>query len=247
MAEVRTVDRRRSGSTASSSVDAITERVRRLISDRGLASGDALPAERDLAELFGVSRNTVRESLRALEAYGVIERGRRGAVISNLATDMMLRAAAFQIPFEREAFIDVQAFRHVVEVGLAPAILANITPADIAGLRRLNTSILDDVSIDLVAERDLEFHVTLMRCSGNKTVVKVLSALSAQLQEIMGVGKDWEGRLITVEGHGRILDALESRSLDALVQAFDRHFDDSLRNVRGSSLAARDGTESSQG
>ena len=246
MGAERAADRKRSDNAVVSSADAITEGVRGLIRERRLASGDALPPERDLAVLFGVSRNTVREGLRALEAYGVIERGRRGATICDDATGNLLRAAAFQIPFEPEAFIDVQAFRHVVEVGLAPAILNNITPADIARLRRLNTSILDDVSIDEVAERDLEFHVTLMRRSGNKTVVKVFSALFAQLREVMGVGKDWEGRLITVGGHNRIIDALEGRSLEALTRAFDQHFDDSLRNVRSSSPAAEDGADPSE-
>ena len=222
---------------ASSSVDSITERVRQLMCERRLVAGDALPAERDLAELFGVSRNTIRESLRVLEAYGVIERGRRGAVVRKTGTDMLLRAATFQIPFERAAYVDVQAFRHVVEVGHAAAILRHVTPANIAGLRRINTSILDDIPVHVVAESDFNFHVELMRCSGNDTVVKVFSALSAQLREVMRIGKDWDGRLITVEGHNRILDALESRSLDALQQAFRAHFEDSLRNVRDDSAS----------
>ena len=50
-----------------------------LIRMRGLGVGDVLPTERELCDLFGASRNTVREALRTIRTYGLIEPGRASA------------------------------------------------------------------------------------------------------------------------------------------------------------------------
>ena len=50
----------------------IADQIRKEISDRRLRAGDRLPPERELAEQFGVSRNTLREALRSLENAGLL-------------------------------------------------------------------------------------------------------------------------------------------------------------------------------
>jgi DNA-binding FadR family transcriptional regulator len=68
------------------SFDDVVEQVRRSIVDGDIEAGDRLPSERDLAEQFGVSRATLREALRALEALGLLEI-RRGAQGGAFAVD----------------------------------------------------------------------------------------------------------------------------------------------------------------
>ena len=65
-----------------SAVDQTVRRIRALISDERLGVGDSLPTERELCDRFGTSRNTVREAMRILKAWGVVEvRPKVGATI----------------------------------------------------------------------------------------------------------------------------------------------------------------------
>jgi DNA-binding GntR family transcriptional regulator len=68
------------------SFDDVVEQVRGAIIDGSILAGERLPSERELAEQFGVSRATLREALRALEAVGLIEI-RVGANGGAFATD----------------------------------------------------------------------------------------------------------------------------------------------------------------
>jgi DNA-binding FadR family transcriptional regulator len=74
----------------SSAVDAMVTEIRGIISAGGLGVGDSLPTERELCERFSTSRNTVREAMRILKAYGLVEvRPKVGATIID---DRMARA-----------------------------------------------------------------------------------------------------------------------------------------------------------
>src|SRR6202158_1517283 len=87
--------RRANGSTASSlrferihqlrAHEYVAEQIRRHISLRLIKPGEALPAERELATMFGVGRPTIQHALRLLEAAGLVEarRGRTGGAFIN--------------------------------------------------------------------------------------------------------------------------------------------------------------------
>ncbi len=90
-----------------------------LIRSRGLAVGDALPTERELCDLFGASRNTVREALRTIRTYGLIDaRPRVGAVLTDRQSGAIQNFFAAQMDVSRSTFSDIQGFRRIIEVGI---------------------------------------------------------------------------------------------------------------------------------
>ena len=102
------------------SFDHIVDQIRDAISSGGIAPGERLPSERDLGATFGVSRTTLREALRALEAQGVLEirtGSRGGAFVAEPSSELVAGAlgnllrfrsatarelAEFRVPFEAE-------------------------------------------------------------------------------------------------------------------------------------------------
>src|SRR5918911_2130991 len=111
----------------------IADQIRQAIVTGQLKEGPRLPPERELAEQFGVSRVTVRDALRALEAMGLIEvrvgaRGGAfvtaptGSVVAQTMSDMMLMSAVTPE--------DVVEARLVVELGTVTLACVRATPAD---------------------------------------------------------------------------------------------------------------------
>src|ERR687886_467913 len=120
---------------------AIADQIRAAIVSGRLTEGERLAPERELAEQFGVSRVTVRDALRALEAMGLIEvrvgaRGGAfvtvptGSVVGQTMSDMMMMQA---ITPE-----DIVEARLVVELGTVTLACARATPDDVERLDELS-------------------------------------------------------------------------------------------------------------
>lgn len=76
----------------------VAESVRSYITDNGLRPGDRLPAERELTEMLGVSRNILREALKGLAAIGLIEaRQGDGTFVSGVDYSSLIQQAAMGI------------------------------------------------------------------------------------------------------------------------------------------------------
>src|ERR1051325_284495 len=118
----------------------IAAQVRQAIVTGKLTRGNRLPPERELAEQFGVSRVTVRDALRALEAMGLIEvrvgaRGGAfvtvptGSIVGQTLSDMMMMSAVTPE--------DIVEARLVVELGTVTLACARATEDDLAALNDL--------------------------------------------------------------------------------------------------------------
>src|ERR671930_1037396 len=119
---------------------AIADQIRTAIVTGKLTAGERLAPERELAEQFGVSRVTVRDALRALEAMGLIEvrvgaRGGAfvtvpsGSIVGQTMSDMMMMSAVTPE--------DIVEARLVVELGTVTLACARATDEDLARLREL--------------------------------------------------------------------------------------------------------------
>src|SRR5215216_6352113 len=118
----------------------IADQIRSAIVGGRLAAGDRLPPERELAEQFGVSRVTVRDALRALEAMGLIKVrvGARGGAfvtaptgshIGQTMSDMMMMQAITPA--------DIVEARLIVELGTVTLACVRATEPDLDALRTL--------------------------------------------------------------------------------------------------------------
>lgn len=192
-------------------VDSVVDTFRSMIGAGSLRIGDELPTERDLARQLGVSRNTVREAIKRLEAYGVIEtRQKRGASIVDNCLDAMANILSFRFGNDAGTFRDIQTFRSLIETGLAADIAERATPTDIADLRRINGELVTRQTAADRAAADLAFHVRLLTIAGNQTALRIYDVLSGVIVQIMTLGKEMRGTRLTMASHDEILAALES-------------------------------------
>lgn len=229
----------------STAVDSVVETFRSMIGAGSLRIGDELPTERDLARQLGVSRNTVREAIKRLEAYGVIQtRQKRGASIVDNCLDAMANILSFRFGNDIDTFRDIQTFRSLIETGLAEDIAARATPTDIADLRRINGDLATRPAAADRAAADLAFHVRLLTIAGNQTALRIYDVLSGVIVQIMTLGKEMRGTRLTMASHDEILDALETGDRQLLRTRIQDHMAIGLQFL--SQASATHGSDSGQ-
>lgn len=198
-------------STVPSAVDAMVVNIRGLISEQGLGVGDNLPTERELCERFQASRNTVREAMRILKAYGVVTvRPKVGATIIDDRMERALDLFSFNtLDISRRTFRDIQGFRNLIEVGSVDTLIDAVRDEDIAALRAINEALHKASSIAEASELDFRFHQRIVEILNNRAVSDVYRIMKPVIIRIMERAKQLHHfREDTFEQHAAIVDSL---------------------------------------
>src|SRR5436190_7605736 len=206
----------------------IADQIRQAIVTGKLDQGERLPPERELAEQFGVSRVTVRDALRALEAMGLIEvrvgaRGGAfitvptGSVVGQTMSDMMMMQA---ITPE-----DIVEARLIVELGTVTLACARATDDDLARFRDLDRRAHEALAgRTYTRELSWDFHALLADAAHNSAVGGLAQSFRSSLS--MHPIRTREGAKAferTVEEHGLIHAALEARDGGAARREMAHH------------------------
>jgi len=197
-----------------SAVDIVVWQLRTLISEEGLKVGDSLPTERELCARFDASRNTVREAMRILKAYGLVEvRPKIGATITDNRMARAFELFSFNtMEVSRKSFTDVQAFRDLIEVRSADRIFEELQDKDLAELREINANLADIRDIQEASEVDYGFHVRLISILGNNAILDVYSVMKPIILRIMQKGKTRRTFMTeTYDEHEGVIDAMAAR------------------------------------
>lgn len=210
-----------------STVDVLVDQIRAMMDSEGLDIGDSLPSERELGLRFNAGRNTIREAIRMLKAYGVVDvRPKVGAVIIDRRMDAVVDLFAFNLRISEDVFHDIQGFRRLIEIGAQDELFARMTPADIRSLRLINETMRAAASPEERAARDFDFHLRLLSIAGNRTLIHVYRILKPQVTQLMAMGKNRrEGISSAFEEHTAVIDALEQKSRIDFQYHMNRHLE----------------------
>lgn len=208
----------------------VVERMCELIRTGALLPGDRLPPERQLARELGVSRTSVRQGLQALAERGVVEsrQGDGTYVADELTASFPGDAILDVLNRERGVLGDILEFRRLLEPQIAALAARRIDPEGVAQLK----VVVCDQQRALLAGRedsglDAEFHRLLAEYAGNRVLVRVMAALRATVDETRAAGLRTSGRRsASVEGHLRLIDALEAGDADSARTAMERHINE---------------------
>jgi DNA-binding FadR family transcriptional regulator len=209
----------------------VAEQLREAILAGELAADAPLPTERELSESFGVSRASVREALRALQAQGLITRsGAPGrAVVAGEVAAPARDALVNLLRLNRVDLDDLVDFRCVLE---SAALRLAAQDGDSARLEEAREALLEmrggEMTIEAFDEADVRFHVALVRASGNEAMHLVMLALrravARHLLEALQADPDREATLRRLgREHAAILKAVESGDGERAAALVDRH------------------------
>jgi GntR family transcriptional regulator, transcriptional repressor for pyruvate dehydrogenase complex len=165
--------------------EAIVDQIKTLIRTNRLRPGDRLPSERELCERMGVSRVTVREALRILEAGGLVEirvGARGGAFVTTPSSERLGAGLADLIQLAPVTAVEVTEARLVFELGIIPMLVERATDEDIDGLRRLTRDHIAALRRgEYTMANSAEFHNRVAACSHNAAIEMLMHSFHGPL------------------------------------------------------------------
>lgn len=204
------------------------EEIKAHILDNALKAGDQLPSEGELARQMSISRNSVREAVKALEGLGILEMRRGlGIFVRDFGFESIIRNLPYGLLFELKPLNDVLEVRFHLEYGIVERVVQAATDEQVERLREIVERMREDAEGGAYsAEADRSFHRVLCESVGNSLLERILElfwdvcqqALAAQALSSPIDPPD------TCERHAAIVEAVEARSVEALQEATKRHF-----------------------
>lgn len=176
--------------SAQARLRALQSDIMELILDRGLDTGDPLPTESELAATLGVGRNTLRESLKVLQALGVIEiRHGFGMFVApstfNALADSLIFRARLSLRHHGQEALQLVDLRQALEAGLVGGAIEKTTTGQLAALeecvRRMEA--LAGAGKHFI-EADAEFHHRLFEPLENELLASLLGAFRTVYRRI---------------------------------------------------------------
>jgi DNA-binding FadR family transcriptional regulator len=212
-------------------LDPLAQRIVTLMHEKRLQAGDPMPTELDLIDELGVSRNSVREAVRALRALGIVDiRHGHGtfvgaAALHALSPSLIFRALTNRTADGLQGLRDLVGVRELVEVGVIEQLAGTL---DTATLDRLSWLCKEMEHTDLDPAVDREFHRTLYAGLDNPLVGQLVDLFWDAYREVQSAISLPANKDIacTVEQHRQIVETLRAGDPAAARAAMVSHFAD---------------------
>lgn len=224
----------------------VASQISRLIEAGRFKPGDRLPPERDLAEMFGVSRTSVRDAIRVLEMRGLVEpRHGEGTVVKHVPIDAIVSPLADVLVSSKNLTADLFDMRKMLEPPLARAASLRATAEDLKVMKDILKRQAERVRAGKIAiEEDNAFHYQIATAARNQVVLAVMDVVMELLQESRSRSLQGPGRAEkSLDGHRRILFAIRNGDPDLAAEAMRLHLEEIEQVLALQELPGRGGVE----
>ena len=206
----------------------VARQLERLILKK-LKPGDKLPSERELSEMLGVSRSSIRDAIRSLELVGMVEpRQGAGTIVKEVTADAVVNPLANALKLKEELVGELLDFRRMLEPPLAARAATHATVEDTSEMEEILNRQEEKLRRgESTIPEDTEFHYAIALASGNSVVLKVLDIIMDMLRDSRERSLQVEGRpQKSLTGHRRVLAAIKRHDAEAAKDAMRRHIED---------------------
>jgi GntR family transcriptional regulator, transcriptional repressor for pyruvate dehydrogenase complex len=205
----------------------IVQQIEESILKGALKPGDQLPAERELAQRFEVSRTAVREAVKALREKGLVEAFTgRGTFITDGTSQAIRQSLDLMVKIgQPDGSTHLAEVREILEPEIAALAATRVEEQHLATMREA-VAVMDRSRQDPDAfiEADLDFHLSMAEAAANPLILSLIDS-------IVGLLREQRMRIFNVDGgpergqfhHKRILDAIEQRAPEKARQAMRAH------------------------
>ena len=198
--------------------DEAIDTIKEMLSDGRLKPGDRLPPEAELGALLGVSRNALREAVKALTLIHVLDvRQGDGTFVTSLAPGLMLGVLAFAVDVQPDrSLLHFFEVRRILEPEATAKATLSMSDDEVQALGALVDEPGDDPDVDTLMANDQEFHRRIAEAAGNPVLAAILQSLSGRTRR----ARMWRGLSDqaairrTLDEHRAICAAIAARKPD---------------------------------
>jgi len=213
------------------------EKIRERIVSGAWGPGDRLPKESELAAELGLSRNSLREAVRALSQLRVLEvRQGDGTYVSSLDPDLLLESTGFiSHLLLGDSEIELYEVRRILEAAAAALAASRIDAQEKQDLAHDLQLMREARNVEELVEADVAFHATIAKAAGNSVLTSLLASLATRtMRARLWHGREADGALDeTRNEHRRIYEAIMAGDPDLARAAAAAHIASSERWLKG--------------
>ncbi len=202
--------------------------IKSMIISGELRPGDRLPPEKELSERLDLSRSSLREAVKALGMFRVLDvRRGDGTYVTSLKPALLSEALSFVVDLHQDdTVLQLMEVRRILEAATTRMAAARVTEHDLIALRE-EVSVDADIDVEQLVEHDLRFHALIARAAGNDYLASLLDGLSPGIVRARTWRALTEADAVarTIAEHRAILTALEAGRADVAESAMIVHID----------------------
>lgn len=216
-----------------SMVQIVIDRITGAIIDGELKPGDRIPTEPELSTMFNVGRNTVREAIRILVAYGVLEiRRADGTFVCDGFAPQVINPAIYRIILQKEnSYDELIDLRKIIENGIMQLLIEKKIPKETWDKIGTKCDILvkeleeEKPDIARVADADIDFHEEIAKATNNSLVLVVHDVVVQLTREsryhtIEQVVANGDKQYL-INTHKNLMEKLQGNDINALFSAIN--------------------------
>src|ERR1700737_2143961 len=193
--------------------------------------GDRLPTEREMAQQFGVSRVTVRDALRALEANGLVRvkvGGQGGPYVSEPDISLLSDSIGTHLHLRGITFQELAEARQALETTAAQLAAQRATAEDLAALEAAIQGPMRPPNTGDTAASSLDFHTALVIASHNPALLAMFRATRALIQQAFDQlhAQQPDMAVAARKTHGELYAAIAAGDADGAAALMHAHLEE---------------------
>jgi len=219
------------------------DKIRERIVSGAWGPGDRLPKESELAAELGLSRNSLREAVRALSQLRVLEvRQGDGTYVSSLEPGLLLESTGFITHLLLgETELELYEVRRILEAAAAALAAGRIDAQEKTELEQSLERMRDARNVEELVEADVAFHAVIARAAGNAVLTSLRASLATRtMRARLWHGREADGALNeTRDEHRRIYEAIMAGDPELARANATAHIASSERWLKGQLRAGK--------
>ena len=212
-----------------STVDRVLNVFKEALITGKLVPGDRLPSEIDLSRSLSISRGSIREAMKILAAFGIVEiRRGDGTYIARSDHKVIFDPLLFSLILSNANVKELVELRELMEFAIVKLIVENVGDEELQGIERTISQMEElienygEIGVDELVQSDLDFHRALGDAAQNRLVDKIYSfVMDFFAPSIRMTHENERGGRKALFHHQRIYAALKKRNVDEAVEAVE--------------------------